>query len=267
MWAETQLTAAWSRPAERARAGTWAQDLAPIIERTIVSDPLVQLREHGVALLPGAVAPEALGTLSEAAAACFAAIDAGQALPECRHFNRFSHSMLLAALLDFGCGGSQQLLAPLTESGVGRFASEVMECDVTCRLEESWVRRKHAPRHAPKEHHPQDWHQDGALGVRFPLEAGIAPRITRLITCWFPLNPCGKDAPGLEFIRRRQDALLHFTELNDATLRQRFAGDDFWAPVLELGDMLVILNGTLHRTHLQPDMERDRVSIEYRLFP
>ena len=91
--------------------------------------------------------------------------------------------------------------------------------------------------------------------------------MTRLLTCWLPLNPCGADSPGLEFIRRRQDTLLHFTEIIDNNLRQRFEPGEFWAPALELGDVLVFLNGTLHRTHLQPTMEHDRLSIEYRLFP
>jgi hypothetical protein len=71
----------------------------------------------------------------------------------------------------------------------------------------------------------------------------------------------------LEFIRSRPQALLHFTELDDATLRQRFRAEDFWAPPLELGDGLVFLNSTLHRTHALPEMRQNRLSIEYRIFP
>ena len=232
-----------------------------------VSDLSAQLREHGVALLRGVLARDSLTPLSDAAAACFAAIETGQPPPAHYRFNPYSHSVLLPALLDFGCRSPQQLLAPLTESGLDRSSSEVMGCGLTCRMEESWVRKKYAPRHAPKVHHPQDWHQDGALGVRFPLEPGAAPPMTRLVTCWLPLNPCGVNSPGLEFIRRPQDALLHFTELTDANLRRCFAPEEFWAPALEPGDMLIFLNGTLHRTYLQPAMQHDRLSIEYRLFP
>jgi hypothetical protein len=220
-----------------------------------------------VALLRGVIADDSLALLSRAAAACFAAIEMGQPLPGHYRFNPYSHSVLLPALLDFGCTDSQQLLSPLAESGLDQSLSEPMGCGVTCGVEESWVRKKFAPGHAPKAHHPQDWHQDGALGVRFPLEPGPAPPITRLMTCWVPLNPCGVDSPGLEFVRHRQDALLHFTELNDANLRRRFAPGKFWAPSLELGDALVFLNGTLHRTYLQPTMQHDRLSIDYRLFP
>jgi hypothetical protein len=232
-----------------------------------VSDFLAQLREHGVALCRGALPLDSLAILRDAAATCFAAIETGQQLPSHYRYNRFSHSVLLPALLDFGCGSPQQLLAPLTESGLDQLLSEVVGYDLAPSMEGSWVRKKYAPRHAPKVHQPQDWHQDGALSVRFPNEPGIAVPMTRLVTCWLPLNPCGTDSPGLEFIRRRQEALLHFTELNDANLRRRFASDEFWAPDLDLGDVLVFLNGTLHRTYLQPAMEKDRMSIEYRLFP
>lgn len=226
-----------------------------------------QLREHGVALCQGALPLDSLALVRNAAAACFAAIETGQPLPGHYRYNRFSHSVLLPALLHFGCDSSLQLLAPLVESGLDPSLSEVVGYDLAPSMEESWVRKKYAPRRAPKAHHPQDWHQDGALGVRFPTEPGVSPPMTRLVTCWLPLNPCGTDSPGLEFIRRRQEALLHFTELNDANLRGRFARGEFWAPNLDFGDVLVFLNGTLHRTHLHPAMEQDRMSIEYRLFP
>jgi len=99
------------------------------------------------------------------------------------------------------------------------------------------------------------------------LEPGPAVPMTQLLTCWIPLNPCGIDSPGLEFVRRRQPALLHVTELGDAALRQRFAPWEFWAPALESGDALVFLNGALHRTYTRPEMRHNRLSVEYRIFP
>ena len=91
--------------------------------------------------------------------------------------------------------------------------------------------------------------------------------MTRLLTCWIPLNPCGADSPGLEFICRPQPSLLHFTELGDMALRQRFPQHEFWVPALELGDGLVFLNSVLHRTSARPEMQHSRLSIEYRIFP
>jgi hypothetical protein len=91
--------------------------------------------------------------------------------------------------------------------------------------------------------------------------------MTELLTCWIPLNRCGADSPGLEFVRRRQPALLHFTELDHPALRLRFSPQEFWAPTLEFGDGLIFLNDILHRTYVGPDMGHNRVSVEYRLTP
>ncbi len=135
-------------------------------------------------------------------------------------------------------------------------------------MEQSWVRKKLAPgQAAPSGYHLQGWHQDGALGVSFPLQPGPVVPMTELLTCWIPLNPCGVDSPGLEFVRRRQPALLHFTELDDRALRQRFSPEEFWAPALEFGDGLIFLNDILHRTSVRQEMGRDRLSVEYRIMP
>jgi hypothetical protein len=91
--------------------------------------------------------------------------------------------------------------------------------------------------------------------------------MTELVTCWIPLNSCGRDSPGLEFVRSRPAGLLHFTELHHLALRERFAPEEFWAPPLNFGDGLVFLNSTLHRTHSLPEMTQDRLSVEYRIFP
>jgi hypothetical protein len=231
-------------------------------------DVAAQLQEQGVALLWNVFPQDSLTTLKEAAAQCFEAIGTQRSLPEHYQFNRFSHSVLLTALTDFGCGSSQELLAPLSAPGLDQSFSEVMGCEWTCRMEQSWVRKKFTPLQAPDpQYHPQGWHQDGALGVRFPLEAGPVMPMTQLLTCWLPLNPCGRDSPGLEFVRTRQTALLHFTELDDSALRQRFPAQEFWAPALEFGDGLVFLNSTLHRTYACPEMRHNRLSVEYRIFP
>lgn len=233
-----------------------------------VSDPATQLREQGIALLRRVFAKGSLDALKDAAARCFDAIGTSRSLPERYRFNRFSHSLLLTALTDFGCGGLEELLAPLSTPGLEPLLSKAMGCAWTCNLEQSWVRKKFAPLQASApEYHPHSWHQDGALGVRFPSVSGPVIPMTELLTCWIPLNPCGRDSPGLEFVRSRQPALLHFTELDDAALRRRFAAQEFWAPELELGDGLVFLNSILHRTYATPDMRHNRLSVEYRIFP
>lgn len=226
------------------------------------------LRQHGVVLLRKVFAKNALICLRQAAGRCYAALDQGRPLPERYRFNRISNSLLLTALLDFGCTGAEDLVAPLSSPQLEPLFTAGIDGAWACHMEQSWLRKKFAPHQTPfPDYHNQDWHQDGALGVRFPKQPGAPVPMTRLLTCWIPLDPCGVDSPGLEFICRPQPALLHFTELDDSTLRSRFPPDDFWAPSLEFGDCLIFLNSVLHRTRSNLAMQKSRLSIEYRIFP
>jgi hypothetical protein len=236
--------------------------------RVATGDPSRQLQEHGIIVLRDAFAKAALTRLKEAAVRCFQSIATEPSIPERYGFNRSSHSVLLTALMDFGCAGAEDLTAPLSARGLEGLFSEAIGAGWTCNLQQSWVRKKFAPhRTAIPGNHLQDWHQDGALGVRFPTEPGPVIPMTELLTLWIPLTLCGMDSPGLEFIRRRQPALVHFTQLDDSALRRRFPHQEFWAPTLEFGDGLVFLNDILHRTYTRPEMEHDRLSVEYRIFP
>ncbi len=231
-------------------------------------DPSARLRQQGVAMLTDVFARDCLVLLQEAATRCFQSISTESQLPERYQFNRFSHSVLLTALLDFGCDTVEELVAPLSAPGLDQLFADAIGPRWTCNMEQSWVRKKFAPLQAPPSgYRPHSWHQDGALGVRFPPEPRAMPPMTELLTCWIPLNPCGTHSPGLEFVRRRQSALLHFTELDQPDLRQRFSPEDFWAPEFAFGDGVVFLNDVLHRTHVLPEMRHDRLSVEYRIFP
>ena len=231
-------------------------------------DAATQLKEQGVAQLRHLFPKDSLTGLKEAAVRCFEAISEGRALPDHYRFNRFSHSVLLTALMDFGCDAPEELTAPLSAPELDSLFTEAKGSAWTCNLEQSWVRKKFAPLQAPGAgYQPQGWHQDGGLGVRFPLESGPAIPMTELLTCWIPLNACGRESPGLEFVRCPQAALLHYTELDDSALRERFPPEDFWVPRLEFGDGLVFLNSVLHRTYIRPEMPHNRLSVEYRIFP
>jgi hypothetical protein len=230
------------------------------------ADLTIQLREQGVVLLRGVFAAESLAGLKTAAEGFFQAIKAEGSLPEHYRYNRFSNSVLLTALVDFGAESVEELLAPLSAPGLGELFSEAMGPAWTCNLEQSWVRKKFAPQLVPdSRYHLQGWHQDGALGVSFPVEPGPVVPMTELLTCWIPLNGCGVESPGLEFVRRRQAALLHFTELDDAVVRARFSPEEFWAPALELGDGLIFMKDILHRTYVRSEMHQNRLSLEYRM--
>ena len=235
------------------------------ISQMMTNDSPVRLQEHGVTLLRDIFDRNSISAFRDAATRCFAAVETDTAAAERYKFNRFSHSIPLAVLIDFGC---DDVMQPLSAPGLEGMFSEVMGCAWTCNMEHSWVRKKFAPMLAPASmYSEQGWHQDGALGVRFPPEPESVLAMTELMTCWIPLDRCGRESPGLEFVRGRQAGLLHFTELDDSTLRQRFRPEEFWAPELDLGDGLVFLNSVLHRTYTRPEMRRNRLSIEYRIFP
>ena len=244
--------------------------------REAATDALAsELGGPGFAVLHSWFAMDVLLAIQAASERCFEAVERDASIAERCGLNRYSHSVPLAALAEFGFDGELTVL--LNAAGLDDLIEAAVGAGWVCRMEHCWVRKKFAPRNAPaSRYHPQGWHQDGALGVRFPqlAEDGLAgakprpePSMTELLTVWVPLNACGKDSPGLEFAGGRQERLLHFSELEDERVRLRFGAGEFCAPELGIGDGLIFLNSVLHRTYLRAEMERDRMSVEYRLFP
>jgi len=200
------------------------------------------LRTEGVALLREAFPIAALLRI-RAAAATYT-------------FQPFSYSVTLE---DFA--GVD--LAPLrVDDLLSRFIDQRFEC----RLGDSWVRKRFAPANAPREYRPNSWHQDGALRAHFDPQSKAVGPINQMTTLWIPLQDCGMDAPALEFVRQPLDHLLHYEDLTDAAVRDRFPSDFFWSPNLHFGDAVIFGATTLHRTHVTPTMHQDRFSIEFRAF-
>jgi ectoine hydroxylase-related dioxygenase (phytanoyl-CoA dioxygenase family) len=117
---------------------------------------------------------------------------------------------------------------------------------------------------------PHHWHQDGALHFDFATLQGEAPAdaLLPMLTCWVPLDDCGVDAPGLEWLQPAPSSspvpLLRPAELSDAALRARFPASAFEHPALAAGDALLFDGALVHRTHALPTMTRSRTSIELR---
>ncbi len=140
---------------------------------------------------------------------------------------------------------------------------------VVCDVDQCWVRRQYAHGNYPPLHAPHSWHQDGALHFDFRAYSGrqLPPgAVLDMITCWIPLTPCGFDAPGLELIAQGTEGLLTPGQLKDMHVRELFAAEEFHRPAMQPGDALLFGGGVLHRTHVTPQMTRDRTSIELRLF-
>ena len=101
----------------------------------VMYDSAAQLREQGVAVLRAVFPEELLTRLNEAATRCFDVIRIGKSLPEHYHFNPFSHSVLLTALLDFGCASSEQLVGPLSVAGLDQLFAGAMGCEWICSMD------------------------------------------------------------------------------------------------------------------------------------
>ncbi|MEM8641544.1 MAG: hypothetical protein AAGG51_22415 [Cyanobacteria bacterium P01_G01_bin.54] len=245
------------------------------------------LTQQGVALWRGAFYPDALQPLTQAAQACFQRVEqtiaqvgpeaAVHQLPPAYQFNAYSTSVHLDALNDFlgddGLGMGLKAVAfwwQLLQAVEG-----LAECcrergGFTAALRSQLrLRKQYAPGRGHPQHQPNQWHQDGGLGVKFPPQPNVPPYcitpLKPLLTGWLPLSACGRIAPGLELICVPQAQLLHYQALNSAALSACFPEAAFWCPQLALGDLLLFERGTVHRTAVTPAMERDRLSLEWRL--
>lgn len=245
----------------------------------------VLLKNHGVVLLKGILDTAQLSLVSRSATQCFSYIEqiiheqgieqVSDYLPCYYFFNGRVTSVSLFALDDDQLTHafekiSHQMLSIVVNSLAYQVLAKIMDSSLLFNLSQSWVRKQYALSHYHPLHTPHTWHQDGALGVTFnPLSDSsnyyIREPLTPLITCWIPLTDCGRDRPGLQFIRRNLDQLLHYDYLNEVKLRKRFASDEFWSPEMTLGDVLIFLNGTLHKTYVTEAMTQDRISIELRV--
>lgn len=250
-----------------------------------LKDAEYSLNKYGVVLLKHIFDTAQLSLVAQSAAKCFSRIEQimhdlgteqiSDYLPSDYSFNARSTSVSLFTLDDFQMTHafdniSQQMRSFLLNSLAYQVLVQIMDNSLLLNLSQAWVRKQYALSHYHVLHSPHSWHQDGALGVRFnPLSDRnnyyTSEPLTPLITCWIPLTDCGRDRPGLQLIRRNLNQLLHYDYLNEDQLRQCFAPDEFWTPQMTLGDMLIFLNGTLHKTYVTESMTQDRISVELRV--
>lgn len=218
----------------------------------------------GALLLPGLVAPEICAHWLHLIQDRYAWLDA-EALGTSGDYSPHSSSLRLRALPRI----------PVTEVWAAlrrhpEFLSAVHHAlgpQLSCLVEECWIRRQYAPGRYPPQHGPHSWHQDGALGYDFLAlgqHAAPDPGLLQMLTCWVPLVNCGIEAPGLELIAGRQASLLTPAELTPAGIDARCANLGRWQPALAAGDALLFCGDLLHRTYSHGGMTRDRVSIELR---
>lgn len=128
--------------------------------------------------------------------------------------------------------------------------------------------RNHDPSTSSKSYIP--YHQDSY---------SQDPRVQSILNSWTPLDPAGRDAPGLEVVRnpcipnfpRKEWGLESNNAAYDKITIERekiveFYGENFAAPELAVGDCLIFSENVIHRTYVTPEMVKPRINLEFRVF-
>ncbi|MCB9550370.1 MAG: hypothetical protein H6705_00350 [Myxococcales bacterium] len=229
-------------------------------------DPIAELMTRGVTRLPGVLTREVAERLAEAAAEVFARLDeevaekgpwaVQQALAPGIRYVPTASSLSLTALGELG-----GRIAAVLEAVLSPVLIPALRAPPRLLADQAWLRRQLPPARAPRHHAPHRWHQDGALGFDFLGGDPESPdALLPMITAWVPLVPCGRDAPGLRYVPERRDTLAPLGELDGPHPHVE-------APALGAGDVVLLHGGTLHATHVTPEMTTERVSIELRWLP
>jgi hypothetical protein len=103
------------------------------------------------------------------------------------------------------------------------------------------------------------WHQDGSF---------MGP--VRSLNVWLSLSHCGADAPGLDIVPRRLDALVPTgtegtvlpDQVSQATAEQAAADLDIVRPTFQPGDVVLFDELCLHQTGSDASMPNPRYAVE-----
>ena len=95
-----------------------------------------------------------------------------------------------------------------------------------------------------------------------------------MVNCWVPLTPCLGNAPRLEVVAARLDELVEtgmdtgdFKWIEESLVRTRFPAASIVAPPVDLGDAILLLGTTIHRSFYTEDTVEKRFSMELRFGP
>ena len=240
---------------------------------------ILELQKKGVTILNSIFTHEQLLHLIPTTEKCFINLEkiiqekgienVKNYLPSSYNFRENVTSLNICALNDYSPFIIQDILTLVENRLIQKILTVIMGEKVNLNFQECWLRKQYAPSNYHKLHHPHTWHQDGSLGLNFPFnyqKKYLSKPLNKLITLWLPLTPCGINSPSLQFITQNLKKPLHFNYLKEEILKEIFNQKDFYAPTLKVGDAVIFLNGTLHKTYVTSTMTKDRISIELRFF-
>lgn len=106
-----------------------------------------------------------------------------------------------------------------------------------------------------------------------PFHQDIQAFCAEVVNAWIPLMTCGTTLPGLQFVARRVTEPLptisvpgdyNYIEIAPKTIREKYEESSLYTPLIALGDVIIFLGSTVHRTHITPAMTGYRTSAEAR---
>lgn len=149
---------------------------------------------------------------------------------------------------------------------------QIFNSEIALPVRSCVIRRQAVNLHTP----PVPYHQDQGF---YPQFTGIEDGNTHIIiNAWIPLDDCGKDAPGLEVYPQKLDTLIRtikpeknqktgiydYIEIDESNVAQHVDAARLWKPEYKVGDVMLMTNHTLHRTHMADSMTKSRTSVEIR---
>lgn len=115
----------------------------------------------------------------------------------------------------------------------------------------------------------------GVTGTYIPFHQDATALANAGLNVWIPLTDCGVDAPGLEIMARRTASILptiasagdyNQMEIDPALVYQSFPEETRFYPTPKVGDAVLFLGSTVHRSHIAEGMTRERASVELRFY-
>ena len=108
-----------------------------------------------------------------------------------------------------------------------------------------------------------------------PFHQDITALAITGINVWIPLMACGEDSPSLEIMAQRTTRVFptvtsagdyNQTEISAETVYAEFPPALRFYPRPALGDAVLFLGSTVHRSHIAPGMTKERLSLEMRFY-
>jgi hypothetical protein len=108
-----------------------------------------------------------------------------------------------------------------------------------------------------------------------PFHQDITALAITGINVWIPLMACGEDSPSLEVMAQRTTRVFptvtsagdyNQTEITAETVYAEFPPALRFYPKPALGDAVLFLGSTVHRSHIAPGMTKERMSLEMRFY-